>query len=78
MTHRLNVGRIELASAIFTEEICCVISGNFQMMLIRNSCKMKVDMFREKNKNIKIMHEKLNNARIMCNHLKYKYSIKKL
>ena len=39
---------------------------------------MKVDMFREKNKNMKIMHEKLNNARIMCNHLKYKHSIKKM
>ena len=35
-------------------------------------------MFRGKNKNIKIMHEKLNNAKIMCNHLKYKRSIKKM
>ena len=33
-------------------------------------------MFRETNSNIKIMHEKLNKARIMCN-LKYKNSIKK-
>ena len=24
------------------------------------------------------MHEKLNNARIMCNHLKYKHSIKEM
>ena len=33
-----NVERIELASAIFTEEIWCIIGGNLQMMLIRNSC----------------------------------------
>ena len=32
-----NVGRIELASAIFTEETRYVIGGNFQMILIRNS-----------------------------------------
>ena len=48
------------------------------MMLIRNSCNESRYVSRKKNSNIKITHEKLNNARIMCNHLKYKHSIKKM
>ena len=35
-------------------------------------------MFGEKNSNIKIMPKKLNNGKIMCTHLKYKHSIKKM
>ena len=47
------------------------------MMLIRNSYN-ESRCFAKKIVNIEIMHEKLNNARIMCNHLKYKHSIKKM
>ena len=41
-------------------------------------CQDVTICFEKKNSNIKIMHEKLNNARIMCNHLKYKHSTKKM
>ena len=65
----LKMAPMNVVAAIFTEEFCALLAAIFKWCWYRIRV-MNVDMFGEKNSNIKIMPKKLNNGRIMCNHLK--------